>query len=193
MKKTTKKLLTFALATLFVAAGIGSVATINVSNASVTANAASLSYTDKAQLEIPRDGALVVVDSKIKEIQTWGYYNVDSENVWYFSGDGSGGNAEIRFSTIESEDPANKVYTAVPVKSFSFDYKIANDSTATVKDAASASYIVQELAADGTYPIMMPTIVADGQWHTLTIDLTTALVDSTGTATGTFDDVKGDI
>ena len=54
-------------------------------------------------------------------------------------------------------------------------------------------YIVQVLASDGSYPIFTPNFVADGEWHTLTFDLTTACSWANAAADDTevnFDDVN---
>ena len=131
------------------------------------------------------DRPLVIVDSKIKNYDNYGL----EDGVWTFNANNDKTNHEIRFATAESANPANKVYTAVPLDSFSFDYKIENSSDGQVGDLkCDANYLVQELAADATYPLMLPEIIADGQWHTLTIDKSTPLVNNEGVQTGTFGD-----
>ena len=178
MKKQTKHLLALVLSMMFVGAGVaGGTMVCNAVEGPVVASAA----------EIGAEPDLKIVDSKIKNIEKY----EQKDGVWVFQGDNtSTSNAEIRFATKESADPANKVYTAVPVTSFSFDYMIKNDTNATVADVEGAKYIVQELAADATYPLMVPEIIDDGEWHTLTITMDTPLVSNKMEQTGTFADVS---
>ena len=173
-----KKLLIPVLtACMLISAGIGVSTSAPYSGAQMIASAA----------EIGAEPDLKIVDSKIKNIEKY----EQKDGVWVFQGDNtSTSNAEIRFATKESADPANKVYTAVPVTSFSFEYMIKNDTEATVADVEGAKYIVQELAADATYPLMVPEIIDDGEWHTLTITMETPLVNNKMEQTGTFADVS---
>ena len=172
--KNYKKLFICALATLFVGAGIGGVS-------SLAANAATtLTYTEKTQLATPPASQLSLEEAKNKGMTGYGYYNVDGEDVWYFTSDGTkpgGKDPEIRFVTpgTDTTVKVNGSYTFAPktVDGFSFSYRLANDTEAGVADLPASNYIVQVLASDGSYPIFTPSIVADGQWHTVNIDLTT--------------------
>ena len=178
MKKSTKKLLSCALIALFMGASVGTAVAVSNSAPAVVASAASLSYESKTQLDAAPASDVTLEEAKIKNMTTWGYYNVDGEDVWYFSGDGTAsGNPEFRFIT-DGTQTQTKPYTFAPVAvdGFSFKYKLANDDEKEVKDMAGQgiNYIVQILASDGTYPIFQPEIVADGVWHTVSFDLTTA-------------------
>lgn len=96
-------------------------------------------------------------------------------------GDGTAtANPEIRFIT-DGTQTVTKPYTLITktAESFSFDYRIVNDGAAGVVDAGALDYIVQILAGDRTYPIINPNVVADGEWHTITIDSDTPLYSST--------------
>ena len=188
-----KKLFICALATLFVGASIGGVS-------SLAANAATtLTYTEKTQLETPPASQLPLEDDKIKNITDWGYYNVDSEDVWYFSGDGTAsGNPEIRFVTPGTDtsvkNPETGLYYFQPktVDGFSFTYKIVNEDEKVVSDK-DVNYIVQAIASDGSYPIFSPEIISDGEWHTLDFDLKSVCTWANSTidpANATFDEAN---
>ena len=143
-------------------------------------------------IEAP-ESPLTLETAKIKNMTEWGYANIGGEDVWTFYGDGTAtANPEIRFVTdgTDTSVKVNGSYTFAPVEvnAFSFSYKLINTDEKGVADLASKNYIVQELASDSTYPIFTPDIVADGQWHTVTIDKTTALYNTS--LGNTFDDVN---
>jgi hypothetical protein len=65
------------------------------------------------------------------------------------------------------------------VERFSFSYRISNDKEGFVEDVNN-NYIVQILASDGTYPIIIPNIKVDNAWHTITIDASTPIQNGSG-------------
>jgi hypothetical protein len=93
-------------------------------------------------------------------------------------------NPEIRFVTDGTDTTVkiNGSYTFAPmqVDSFSFDYRIDNNTTQKRVDDTTAQYIVQILASDGTYPIIIPEINADGGWHTIYVDQWTPVSNAAG-------------
>ena len=118
--------------------------------------------------------ALFLEEEKIKNMDDWGYYEVVGRDCWYFAAEGVGGqgkNPEIRFIT-EGTQTKTKPYTYAPVTvtSFSFEYCIENSSTEYVDDQFGEQYIVQILCSDGSYPIVPVYVIADGAWHTITIE-----------------------
>ena len=154
-----------------------------------TKASADLSYGTMEELEgRTPECALFLEEAKIKNITDWGYYNVDGEDVWYFYGNGmQTANPEIRFVT-EGTDTTKKIngsYTFAPmqVDSFSFDYRIENKTNQDYVIDIGAKYIVQILASDSTYPIIIPEIRADGAWHTLTVNQFTPVSNSGNGAT----------
>lgn len=154
-----------------------------------TKASANLSYGTMEKLEgRTPECALFLEEPKIKNMTEWGYYNVDGEDVWYFYGDGrQTANPEIRFVT-EGTDTTKKIngrYTFAPmqVDSFSFDYRIENHTKQDYVVDIGAKYIVQILASDGTYPIILPEINADGAWHTLIVNQFTPVMNSGNGAT----------
>lgn len=166
MKKILKGLVTFvAFAACFGAFAFGG----------ATKASADLYYDSKVELEgRTPECALVLEEAKIKNMTDWGYYNVDGEDVWYFSGDdvgGEGKNPEIRFVT-DGTQTKTKPYTYAPmqVDRFSFSYRIDNKSNHKGVDDLDTQYIVQILCSDGSYPIILPEINADGGWHTIYVD-----------------------
>ena len=189
--KNYKKLFICALSTLFVGAGIGGVSSLT------TADAASLSYTEKTELENAPASQLSLEVAKNKGMTSYANYNVDGEDVWFFTSDGTkpgGKDPEIRFITPGTQTET-KPYTFAPktIEGFSFSYRLVNDAEAGVADLATSNYIVQVLASDGSYPIFTPEIVADGAWHTVNIGLNTPCSWAKASADDTevnFDDVN---
>ena len=198
MKKATKKLLTLALSTLFVGAGLGgSIAAYNA----YTATVASADTTGLTKLETPIACAMPLEEGKVKNITDWGYYTDGTENIWYFSGNGTAtAQPEIRFSTPGTDTTpgsSDRVYKPMTVNSISVDYKITNTGT-QLAESSTTKYLLQILGAtEGTgsancYYYHIPNIIDDGQWHTLTIDLTSEFTggkEGMPTAT-TFDDIN---
>ena len=155
---------------------------------SSTKASADLHWTTMEKLEgRTPECALFLEEPKVKNMTDYGYYNVDGQDVWYFYGDNKGGerqNPEIRFVT-EGTDTTKKIdgkYTFAPmqVDSFSFDYRIDNKTGYTRVDDSSSPYIVQILASDGTYPIIIPDINEDGGWHTIYVDQWTPVSNAAG-------------
>ena len=155
---------------------------------SSTKASADLHWTTMEKLEgRTPECALFLEEPKVKNMTDYGYYNVDGQDVWYFYGDNKGGerqNPEIRFVT-EGTDTTKKIngsYTFAPmqVDSFSFEYRIDNKTGYTRVDDSSSPYIVQILASDGTYPIIIPEIKADGGWHTINVDQWTPVTNAPG-------------
>lgn len=174
-----KKILTGILATLCVGALVGGAMLANNVNASAATNL-PIAKDDIFALDAPPACRLTLEETKVKGIKAgnWGYYNAEGDDVWYFSHDGTptSNNPEIRFVT-DGTQTTSKPYTYAPieVESFSFDYRIANDGEADVVDLKNTHYIVQILASDGTYPIILPFIQDDGEWHTITVNQTTPI------------------
>ena len=190
MKKNTKKLLTCAMLALVMGAGVGAAVAYSNPAPAVVASAASSSYASETQ-EAPASD-LTLEEAKIKNISSWDYISVEGKDVWYFSGDGTAsGNPEIRFVT-DGTQTKTKPYTFAPVAidGFSFSYKLTNSAEKEVADMkdSGVNYIVQILASDGSYPIFTPEIVADGEWHTVSFDLTTPC--TWNSADATMDDVN---
>ena len=171
-----------------VVAAVSLVACLGAFALNGTKASADLNWTTMEELEgRTPECALFLEEPKIKNMTDFGYYNVDGEDVWYFYGDNKGGNGqnpEIRFVT-EGTDTTKKIngsYTFAPmqVDSFSFDYRIENNTTQKRVDDTTAQYIVQILASDGTYPIIIPDINADGGWHTIYVDQWTPVSNAAG-------------
>ncbi|MBR1974370.1 MAG: hypothetical protein IKA20_00800 [Clostridia bacterium] len=179
-----KKILTGILATLCVGALVGGAMLANNVNASAATNL-PIAKEDIFELDAPPACRLTLEETKVKGIKAgnWGYYNAEGDDVWYFSHDGTptSNNPEIRFVT-DGTQTTSKPYTYAPieVESFSFDYRIANDGEADVADLENTHYIVQILASDGTYPIILPFIQDDGEWHTITVNQTTPITNGGG-------------
>ena len=174
-----------------VVAAVSLVACLGAFALNGTKASADLNWTTMEKLEgRTPECALFLEEPKIKNMTDFGYYNVDGEDVWYFYGDNMGGekkNPEIRFVT-DGTDTTKKIngsYTFAPmqVDSFSFDYRIDNDTTFKQVDDVSSKYIMQILASDGTYPIIRPEINEDGGWHTITVNQFTPVVNSGNGAT----------
>lgn len=156
-----------------------------------TKASADLTWDTMVELEnrMPECG-LFLETAKIKNMTDWGYYNVDGEDVWYFKGDNVGGqgkNPEIRFVT-EGTDTSVKIngsYTFDPytVESFSFMYRIENNSQYTKVDDIANQYIVQVLASDGSYPIIKPQVTANGDWHLIEVNKYTPVENAKNGAT----------
>lgn len=154
-----------------------------------TKASAELYWTTMEKLEgRTPECALFLEEPKVKNMTDYGYYNVDGQDVWYFYGDNKGGegkNPEIRFVT-EGTDTTKKIdgkhYTFAPMQidSFSFDYRIDNKTGHTRVDDSSSPYIVQILASDSTYPIIIPNINEDGGWHTVYVDQWTPVSNAAG-------------
>ena len=126
--------------------------------------------------------ALILEEAKVKNMTDFGYYNVDGVDVWHFVGENKGGekaNPEIRFVT-EGTRTITKPYTLVPttVDSFSFWYRIDNDTRYTRVEDTDKQYIVQILCSDGSYPIIPVSINDDGGWHMISIDEYTPLTNA---------------
>ena len=171
-----------------VVAAVSLVACLGAFALNGTKASADLNWTTMEELEgRTPECALFLEEPKIKNMTDFGYYNVDGEDVWYFYGDNKGGNGqnpEIRFVT-EGTDTTKKIngsYTFAPmqVDSFSFDYRIENNTTQKRVDDTTAQSIVQILASDGTYPIIIPDINADGGWHTIYVDQWTPVSNAAG-------------
>lgn len=179
-----KKILTGILATLCVGALVGGAMLANNVNASAATNL-PIAKDDIFELDAPPACRLTLEETKVKGIKAgnWGYCNAEGDDVWYFSHDGTptSNNPEIRFVT-DGTQTMSKPYTYAPieVESFSFDYRIANDGEADVADLENTHYIVQILASDGTYPIILPFIQDDGEWHTITVNQTTPITNGGG-------------
>ena len=174
-----------------VVAAVSLVACLGAFSLNGTKASADLHWTTMEELEgRTPECALFLEEPKIKNMTDFGYYNIDGEDVWYFYGadmGGSGKNPEIRFVT-EGTDTTVKIndsYTFAPmqVDSFSFDYRIDNDTTLRQVDDVGAKYIVQILASDGTYPIILPEINEDGGWHTITVNQYTPIHNIHGATT----------
>jgi hypothetical protein len=151
-----------------------------------TKASADLYWTTMEKLEgRTPECALFLEEPKVKNMADYGYYNVDGQDVWYFYGDGrETANPEIRFVT-EGTDTTKKIngaYTFAPmqVDSFSFDYRIENDTSKKHVADTDAKYIVQILASDSTYPIIIPDINEDGGWHTIYVDQWTPVSNAAG-------------
>lgn len=175
-----KKILTGVLATLCMGALVGGVLLANNVNASAATNL-PIAKEDIFELDAPPACRLTLEEKKVKGIKegNWGYYNAEGDDVWYFSHNGTptSNNPEIRFVT-DGTQTTSKPYTYAPleVESFSFDYRIANNGEADVADLENTHYIVQVLASDGMYPIILPFIQDDGEWHTITVNQTTPII-----------------
>ena len=156
------------------------------------------------KVDTPIDCAMPLEEGKVKNMTSWGYYDSDSDgvgDVWAFTGDGTAtAQPEIRFSTPGTNtvpSSASRVYSPISVESISFDYNVTNTGT-ELAEASTTSYLLQILGAlEGTgslnaYYYHVPEIVADGEWHTLTITLDTPFEGSKeGLATATtFDDIS---
>ena len=171
-----------------VVAAVSLVACLGAFSLNGTKASADLSWGTMEELEgRTPECALFLEEPKIKNMTDFGYYNVDGEDVWYFYGadmGGSGKNPEIRFVT-EGTQTVTKPYTFAPmqVDGFSFDYRIDNDTTLRQVDDVGAKYIVQILASDGTYPIILPEINEDGGWHTITVNQYTPIHNIHGATT----------
>ncbi len=184
-----KKLITSVLTALCVGVAVGAMATD-----SVTANAVKLVF-DRESLENPPACVLSLEEAKIKNMTDWDYCRVDGEyDAWYFYGDGSAkgdNNPEIRF-VADGVQTVTKPYTLTPIEvgSFSFEYCIVNDAPAGVVDLPKQNYIVQILGADTRYPVILAEIEADGDWHTITVDSSTAFYGATGGDATTYGDYQ---
>ena len=126
--------------------------------------------------------ALILEEAKVKNMTDFGYYNVDGVDVWHFVGENKGGNGvnpEIRFVT-EGTQTRTKPYTLEPttVDSFSFWYRIDNDTNYRYVDDTESQYIVQILCSDGSYPVIKVTVIEDGGWHMISIDENTPVSQS---------------
>ncbi len=174
-----------------VAAAVSLVACLGAFALNGTKASADLNWTTMEELEgRTPECALFLEEPKIKNMTDFGYYNVDGEDVWYFYGNDMGGekkNPEIRFVTDGTDTTVkiNGSYTFAPmqVDSFSFDYRIDNDTTFKKVDDVGSKYIVQILASDGTYPIILPEINEDGGWHTITVNQYTPIQNKPGATT----------
>ena len=169
-----------------VIAAVSLVACLGAFALNATTASADLHWTTMEELEgRTPECALFLEEPKIKNMTEFGYYNVDGEDVWYFYGDGmQTANPEIRFVT-EGTDTTKKIngsYTFAPmqVDSFSFDYRIENDTSEKHVADTDAKYIVQILASDSTYPIIIPDINEDGGWHTIYVDQWTPVSNAAG-------------
>lgn len=149
-----------------------------------TADAAKLVY-DREKLQNPPACFLSLEEGKVKNMTDWEYCRVDDEyDAWYFYGDGSAtddNNPEVRF-VADGVQTIEKPYTLTPitVSEFSFEYCIENTAPAGVVDIPQQDYIVQILGADTLYPIIIVDINADGDWHTITVDSSTAFYRTSG-------------
>jgi len=188
-----RKIVKSVLATLCIGACMGAYAL----GGGITAKAVYLDYLyyeTKVELDAPPACYLHLEEEKIKNMTDWGYYNIDGDDVWYFYGDGSmSGNPEVRFVTegTDTTVEVNGSYTFAPVEAeeITFSYRIANDGERGVDDIVTLDYIVQILASDGSYPIVngsdvMDYVIADGNWHTITIDQYTPITNGAGTTYG---------
>ena len=201
MKKATKKILTLALSTLFVGAGIGgTIAAYDVYNATV----ASAAIADMTKVDTAIDCAMPLEEGKVKNISSWGYYDSNADgvgDVWAFKGDGNAtAQPEIRFSTPGTDTTpgsSSRVYKPMTVNKITVEYNITNSGTA-LAESSTTPYLLQILGANegvgstNAYYYHIPEIIADGEWHTLTIDLNSAFgggKDGLPTAT-TFNDIK---
>ena len=130
MKKATKKILTLALSTLFVGAGIGgTIAAYDAYNATV----ASAAIADMTQVDTAIDCAMPLEAGKIKNISSWGYYDSNADgvgDVWAFKGNGTASaQPEIRFSTPGTDttpSSASRVYKPMKVNKITVEYNITN-------------------------------------------------------------------
>lgn len=183
-----KKMMTSLVATLCVGVAVGALA-----SEPMTASAAYLPYEIVAIDSAPAC-VLTLEEAKIKNMSDWKYCRVDDEyDAWYFADVGDGTdqkNPEIRF-IADGVQTVTKPYTLIPmdVGSFSFEYCMANDDPRGVLDISTQDYIVQILASDGTYPIIIPKIEADGDWHTITIDSTTKLYPNDGSTFAKYEEM----
>ena len=148
--------------------------------------------TGKTPIATLPESTIALEEAKIKNMHEWGYYNTEGKDVWYFYGDGTAAkNPEIRFVTpgTNTTTKVDGKYTYAPktIEGFSFKYKLTNTDEKGVADLPSSNYIVQMLASDGKYPIFTPEIIADGEWHTVTI---TADSVCTNGAAGTLGEMK---
>ena len=201
MKKATKKLLTLALATLFVGAGISSAAMFNGN-----ANVAQAAIADMTKVDAAIACTMPLEEGKVKKMESWGYYDSDADgvgDVWAFSRTAdTTGAAEIRFSTPGTDttpSSASRTYAPISVESISVDYCIIGGGT-EVAESSGTPYLLQILGAlEGTgsanqYYYHDPKVVADGEWHTLSIDLTTAFTggsnESLPMSISSFDDIN---
>lgn len=209
MKKITKKLAVIALSAAFAVSAGAAVGAFTYNRAAITASAA---FTDgMTKVDTAPERLLALEKGTVKNITFAGYYDSDADgaaDLWSFTGDGSATkDGNISFNTEGTDTTASRAtkrtYDPKPIDKISFDYKITNSGTANVTDTES-KYAVQILAAvekgknikNFTYT-HIPEIVDDGEWHTLTIELTTAF-SGDGTAkelpnASTFNDIADNV
>ena len=180
MKKQTKHLLALVLSTMFVGAGAGSVVAYNATNEPVVASAA---IADMVKVDTAISCVMPLEEGKVKNLTSWGYYDSNGDgaaDVWAFSGNGTAtAQPEIRFSTPGTDTTpgsSSRVYAPKAFTSISVEYNITNSGT-ELAESSTTQYLLQILGAtEGTgspnqYYYHIPEIIADGAWHTLTIDL----------------------
>ena len=156
------------------------------------------------EVETAIESAMPLEAGKVKNITDWGYFDTDADgvaDVWGFVGNGTAtAQPEIRFSTPGTDTTPGssaRVYKPISLKSFTIEYNIIN-SGSELAESSTTQYLLQILAAyEGTasanaYYYWIPEIVADGNWHTLTVTLDTPFTgskDGMPTAT-TMADIK---
>ena len=167
---------------------------------------AKAAIADMTQVEEAIDCAMPLEAGKVKKIKAWGYYDSDEDgigDVWAFQGDGTAnGQPEIRFSTPGTDttpSDTSRVYAPKAYDSISVEYNITNSGTG-LAESSTTSYLLQILGATaGTgspnqYYYHVPDITADGEWHTLTIDLNSAFSGGSNENlpmnVSTFDDIN---
>ncbi len=134
------------------------------------------SLGELTQSNVQEKGVLrLEAGKKLKYMEYGGLYTVDGKTGYYFYNDAESGNAEARFAT-EGTNTQNGPYVLKQYNgySYSFDYRIKNTATTTVKDRTTDRYITQVLGSDGSYDVLTFEPIEDGEWHSYKYVLTDA-------------------